>query len=263
MATVAAHNVSVGYQKQRILDQLSVDLPEGQISVLVGSNGCGKSTLLKTLARLMSPWSGQVLLDGTAIHELPTQTVARRLALLPQHPVAPEGITVRQLVSLGRHPHQSWFEQWREEDERCVEEALAHTGLSELSERGVDTLSGGQRQRAWIALTVAQNTPLLLLDEPTSFLDLTHQMEVLELLQTLNRDQGKTVVMVLHDLNLAARYADHIVAIKEGRVHAQGTPAEIFTAERIHEVFGLSCRIITDPYFNTPLCIPFGAGFPA
>ncbi|WP_136065900.1 ABC transporter ATP-binding protein [Modicisalibacter radicis] len=258
MATVTAHALTLGYQRRRILDRLDLGLPEGRISVLVGSNGCGKSTLLKALARLLAPWSGRVCLNGDDIHHLQTRQVARQLSLLPQQPVAPEGITVRQLVSLGRHPHQSWFEQWSEEDERQVERSLERTGLVELADRVVDTLSGGQRQRAWIALAVAQDTPLMLLDEPISFLDLTHQMEVLDLLRALNREEGKTIVMVLHDLNLAGRYGDHIVAVKEGRVHAQGTPGEVITRERVHEVFDLTCRVITDPFFNTPLCIPFG-----
>ncbi|MCX2524766.1 ABC transporter ATP-binding protein [Larsenimonas rhizosphaerae] len=262
MATVSARALTLGYQHQRILDELDVVLPEGQISVLVGSNGCGKSTLLKALARMLSPWSGEVCLNGVDIQTRPTREVARLLSLLPQHPVAPEGMTVRQLVSLGRYPHQSWINQWSREDARQVERALTRTGLVEMAERGVDSLSGGQRQRAWIAMAVAQDTPLMLLDEPTSFLDLTHQMEVLDLLRDLNRQEGKTVVMVLHDLNLACRYADHMVAVCRGRVHIQGTPSEVVTREQVKEVFGLSCRIIQDPFFHTPLCIPFGRDAP-
>lgn len=256
MATVSAHDLTLGYQRRRILDQLELSLPEGQISVLVGSNGCGKSTLLKALARLLSPWSGQVCLNGRDIHQLPTREVAHQLSLLPQQPVAPEGMTVRQLVQLGRHPHQRWLSQWSPEDERQVARALERTGLAALADQVVDTLSGGQRQRAWIALAVAQNTPLMLLDEPTSFLDLNHQMEVLELLHELNHEEGRTIVMVLHDLNLAGRYADHMVALRAGQVYAQGTPAQVMTAERVEAIFGLACRIIEDPCSQTPLCIP-------
>ncbi|NRB55518.1 MAG: ABC transporter ATP-binding protein [Salinicola sp.] len=257
MTTIAAHELTLGYQRRTILDALSLTLPEGRISVLVGSNGCGKSTLLKALARLLLPWQGNVILDGRDIQRQPTRAVARLLSLLPQQPMAPEGITVRQLVTLGRHPHQSWLAQWSEQDERKVEQALRRTELSEFAERRVETLSGGQRQRAWIAMAVAQDTPLMLLDEPTSFLDLAHQMEVLELLASLNRESGKTIVMVLHDLNLACRYADHIVALRDGRIHAQGTPHEVITRQRVKEIFQLDCQVIDDPYFHTPLCIPF------
>lgn len=255
---ISAHGLTLGYQRQVIFDQLALTLPEGEISVLVGSNGCGKSTLLKALARLLTPWAGSVRLNGHDIHRQPTREVARVLSLLPQQPVAPEGVTVRQLVSLARHPYQNWFNQWSMEDENLVNEALARTGMEALSDRVVDTLSGGQRQRAWIALAVAQDTPLMLLDEPTSFLDLAHQMEVLDLLRDLNRTANKTIVMVLHDLNLACRYADHIVALRDGRIHAQGTPREVITSERVKEVFQLNCRIIDDPFFGTPLCVPFG-----
>ncbi|MBZ9558625.1 MULTISPECIES: ABC transporter ATP-binding protein [unclassified Modicisalibacter] len=258
MTTISARRLTLGYQRRTILRDLSLDLPEGRISVLVGSNGCGKSTLLKALARLLDPWQGQVSLDGHDIRRRSTRAVARVLSLLPQHPVAPEGISVRQLVCLGRHPHQSWLSQWSEEDERRVDDALERTAMRDQAQRRVETLSGGQRQRAWIAMAVAQDTPLMLLDEPTSFLDLTHQMEVLELLKSLNREAGKTIVMVLHDLNLACRYADHIVAVRDGRVHAQGAPPAVITRERVREIFQLECRVIEDPFFHTPLCIPFG-----
>lgn len=257
MAMLSANDLTLGYQRQAILRHLSLELPESKMSVLVGSNGCGKSTLLKALARLLTPWQGGVALDGKNIHRQPTRIVARTLSLLPQHPVAPEGITVRQLVSLGRHPHQSWRAQWSEEDERQVERALSRTDLLGAAHRSLDTLSGGQRQRAWIAMAVAQDTPLMLLDEPTSFLDLAHQMEVLELLASLNRESGKTIVMVLHDLNLACRYADHIVALRDGAILAQGTPREVITRERVKAIFQLDCQVIDDPYFHTPLCIPF------
>ncbi|WP_348766751.1 ABC transporter ATP-binding protein [uncultured Salinisphaera sp.] len=258
MTQLSATHITAGYQHEAILRELTLALPEGQLSVLIGSNGCGKSTLLKTLARLLAPWNGEVVLDGADIHRQPTQAVARTLSLLPQQPVAPEGLRVRELVALGRHPHQSWLSQWSERDEACVDDALARTDLLTLADRPVDSLSGGQRQRAWIAMAVAQDTPLMLLDEPTSFLDLTHQLEVLDLLKALNRDAGKTIVMVLHDLNLACRYADHMVALKHGRIHAQGTPDDVVTEVNVREVFELDCRVIADPFFGVPLCIPFG-----
>lgn len=258
MTQLCATHVTAGYQRETILRELTLTLPEGKLSVLIGSNGCGKSTLLKTLARLLAPWSGEVLLDGADIHHQPTQTVAKTLSLLPQQPIAPEGLSVRQLVALGRHPHQSWLSQWSEHDEARVADALARTDLRALADRPVDSLSGGQRQRAWIAMALAQDTPLMLLDEPTSFLDLTHQLEVLDLLKALNREAGKTIVLVLHDLNLACRYADHVVALKNGRIHAQGTPDEVVTETNVRTVFELDCRVISDPFFGVPLCIPFG-----
>ncbi|WP_251978395.1 ABC transporter ATP-binding protein [Salinicola avicenniae] len=262
MARISADRLTLGYQRQIILRELSLSLPEGKMSVLVGSNGCGKSTLLKAMARLLAPWQGRVLLDGKDIDRQPTRHVARTLSLLPQHPVAPEGISVRGLVRLGRHPHQSWLSQWSERDEAVVEHALALTDLTDMAERRVETLSGGQRQRAWIAMAVAQDTPLMLLDEPTSFLDMAHQMEVLDLLKRLNVESGRTIIMVLHDLNLACRYADHIVAVRNGSLHAQGTPHEVITREQVKAVFQLECRVIEDPFFQVPLCIPFGREAP-
>jgi len=230
--------------------------------VLIGSNGCGKSTLLKAFARLLKPQAGTVILNGADIQRKPTAAVARELAILPQMPVAPEGISVRQLVALGRYPYQSWMQQWSAEDEAVVARALTRTGLDELAERPVDALSGGQRQRAWIAMTLAQETELVLLDEPTTFLDLAHQIEVLDLLRELNRQEGKTIVMVLHDLNLACRYADHMVAVHQRTAYAQGKPADILSEELVKTVFDLDCRIIADPFFHTPLCIPFGRDIP-
>lgn len=262
MTAIAGRNLTLAYQRQTIIDNLDLDLPRGRVSVLIGSNGCGKSTLLKAFARLLKPQAGTVILNGADIQRKPTAAVARELAILPQMPVAPEGISVRQLVALGRYPYQSWMQQWSAEDEAVVARALTRTGLDELAERPVDALSGGQRQRAWIAMTLAQETELVLLDEPTTFLDLAHQIEVLDLLRELNRQEGKTIVMVLHDLNLACRYADHMVAVHQRTAYAQGEPADILSEELVKTVFDLDCRIIPDPFFHTPLCIPFGRDIP-
>lgn len=262
MTSIASRNLTLAYQRQTIIDSLDLQLPRGQVSVLIGSNGCGKSTLLKSFARLLKPQSGTVILNGADIQRKQTAAVARELAILPQMPVPPEGISVRQLVALGRYPYQSWMQQWSAEDEAVVARALSRTGLNELAERPVDALSGGQRQRAWIAMTLAQETELVLLDEPTTFLDLAHQIEVLDLLRELNRQEGKTIVMVLHDLNLACRYADHMVAVHQRTAYAQGRPEEILTEALVKTVFDLDCRIIPDPFFHTPLCIPFGRDIP-
>ena len=226
--------------------------------MIVGPNACGKSTLLRALARLLRPSSGHVILDGEQIHRLPTKEVARRLGLLPQTPIAPEGILVVDLVARGRTPHQKLFQQWSEADERAVRTALEATSSMELADRPVDELSGGQRQRVWIALTLAQETDLLLLDEPTTFLDIAHQIDVLDLVEELNREQGRTVVLVLHDLNLACRYADHIVAMRDGEIVAEGAPADVITADIVRDVFGLDCVVIDDPVSHTPLVVPIG-----
>ncbi|PHN51829.1 ABC transporter ATP-binding protein [Pseudomonas syringae] len=262
MASIATHDLTLSYQRQVIIDSLDLQLPAGQVTVLIGSNGCGKSTLLKSLARLLKPQQGTVVLNGADIHQKSTATVARELAILPQMPSAPEGISVRQLVALGRYPYQNWMQQWSAEDEAMVARALAQTGMQDLADRPVDALSGGQRQRAWIAMTLAQDTDIVLLDEPTTFLDQAHQIEVLDLLRDLNRQEGKTIVMVLHDLNLACRYADHMVAVHERSAFAQGRPADILSEALVKQVFGLNCRIIADPFFGTPLCIPFGRELP-
>ena len=258
MTSITTRALTLCYQRQTIIEDLDIVLPRGKVSVLIGSNGCGKSTLLKSFARLLKPQQGEVILNGTDIWNKPTATVARELAILPQMPSAPEGITVRQLVSLGRYPYQNWLQQWSSEDEAMVNRALRQTGVEALAERPVDALSGGQRQRAWIAMTLAQDTEIVLLDEPTTFLDLAHQVEVLELLRELNQRENKTIIMVLHDLNLACRYADHLVAVHNRTVVAQGEPRAILTEELVKRVFDLNCRIIEDPFFSTPLCIPFG-----
>lgn len=247
-----------GYAGRVVVDGVDVTIPSGRITVIVGANACGKSTLLKTMARILAPISGQVLLDGTPVGSIPTRALARRLGLLPQQPIAPEGITVADLVGRGRHPHQSLFHTTTASDRRIVEDSLLATRTAELADRSIDELSGGQRQRVWIAMALAQRTQVLLLDEPTTFLDLAHQVEVLDLLTDLNRERGTTIVMVLHDINLSARYADHIIAMKEGRVVAAGAPVEVVDAELVAEVFDLAADVITDPVSGTPLIVPKG-----
>lgn len=256
---LCAEHLALRYDHRIIVDDLSVTIPAGKITVIVGANACGKSTLLRGLARLLKPCAGTVLLDGQDIHRLPTRQVATRLGMLPQQPVAPEGITVADLVARGRHPHQRWLRQFSSDDEATVDAALAATGTTDLAERSVDELSGGQRQRVWIALALAQGTPLMLLDEPTTFLDLAHQVEVLDLLTRLNALEGRTIVCVLHDLNLACRYAHHLVAMRHGRIVAQGTPDEVITAEMVAEVFDLAAHVMPDPLTGTPLVLPIPA----
>ncbi len=252
--------LTLSYGNEPIIQNLSLKIPRGEITVFVGSNGCGKSTLLRSIARLLKPRKGSVLLDGKEILQLPTKEIAKKLAVLPQGPIAPEGLTVMQLVKQGRYPYQNWLQQWSKEDEYMVQRALEDTKMKELAERPVDALSGGQRQRAWIAMTLAQGTDILLLDEPTTYLDMAHQVEVLDLLFDLNEREKCTIVMVLHDLNLACRYAHNIVAIADKRVYAQGKPEEIVTREMIRNVFQMECEIVVDNLFGTPLCIPHGKG---
>lgn len=256
VAPLEGRGLVLDYGGQAIVSDLDLRIPAGAVTVLVGANGCGKSTLLKAFARLLRPRQGTVLLNGQDIRSKPTVQVARELAILPQTPVAPEGLTVQQLVRMGRYPHQGWLRQWTHEDHARVQAVLADTGLLELRDREVDALSGGQRQRAWIAMTLAQDAEVLLLDEPTTYLDLAHQIDVLDMIDSLNVNFGKTVVMVLHDLNLAARYGHHLVALRQGRIHAQGRPAEILDEATVRAVFGLDCRIVPDPVYGTPLCIP-------
>lgn len=256
--TLTATGLSAGYGEDEILHGLDLAVPPGKITVIVGANACGKSTLLRAMSRLLSPRKGQVLLDGKSIHRMPPRDLARTLGLLPQSPIAPEGITVADLVSRGRHPHQSLFSRWTRADDEAVDAALTATKTSDLAERPVDELSGGQRQRVWIAMALAQQTEILLLDEPTTFLDISHQVEVLDLLTDLNHARGTTVVMVLHDLNLAARYADHLVAMTDGRVHVSGTPQDVLTEDNVRQVFGLQSRIITDPTSGRPIMLPIG-----
>jgi iron complex transport system ATP-binding protein len=253
-----AVGLSLGYDGTRIIDALDLDVAVGDITVIVGANASGKSTLLRGLARLLRPQAGAVLLDGRDISRLPGKQVATVVGLLPQQPLAPEGITVSDLVSRGRYPHQGWFRQWTSTDDAIVAEALIATNTVELSARRLDDLSGGQRQRVWIAMALAQDTDILLLDEPTTFLDVTHQIEVLDLLLELNRSRGTTIVMVLHDLNLAARYADRLLVMKGGQVIAKGAPARTLTAGVVRDAFGLDARVIQDPVCGLPLVVPIG-----
>ncbi|HEU0170567.1 MAG TPA: ABC transporter ATP-binding protein [Acidimicrobiales bacterium] len=259
VAALAARSLSLAYDQRVVVHDLSLTIPPEAVTVIVGANACGKSTLLRGLARLLAPRTGTVLLDGQDIHRLPTREVATRLGILPQQPISPEGISVADLVARGRHPHQRWFRQWSTTDEQAVAAALAATRLTDIADRPVDELSGGQRQRVWIALALAQGTDLMLLDEPTTFLDLAHQVEVLDLLAELNATERRTVVAVLHDLNLACRYAHHLVAMKDGAIVCHGPPAEVITPATVEEVFGLACDVIPDPLTGTPLVLPVPA----
>jgi iron complex transport system ATP-binding protein len=253
---LSADNVTLACDQRIIAEQLSVEIPDHSFTVIVGPNACGKSTLLRALSRMLKPSVGRVLLDGQVIQSLPAKQVARTLGLLPQSSVAPDGITVGDLVSRGRYPHQGLLRQWSAEDERVVREAMEQTGVAELAGRYVDELSGGQRQRVWIAMALAQQTPLLLLDEPTTYLDIQHQIDVLDLCAELHEEQGRTLVAVLHDLNHAARYATHLIALRDGKVIAQGPPGDIVTAELVEDVFHLRCQVIEDPETGTPLVVP-------
>ena len=253
---LAAEQLSLAYDEHVVVHDVDLELTDGSFTAIVGPNGCGKSTLLRALGRLLRPAGGQVLLDGRAIARTPTREVATVLGLLPQSPVAPEGLTVADLVARGRHPHQSWVRQWSRDDEAVVAEALEWTDMAELADRPVDALSGGQRQRAWISMALAQGTDLLLLDEPTTYLDLAHQIDVLELVGRLHTERGRTVAVVLHDLNLAARYAQRLVAMKDGVLVASGTPAEVLTEELLADVFDLEARIAPDPVTGTPMVVP-------
>ncbi|WOC11397.1 ABC transporter ATP-binding protein [Gordonia sp. MP11Mi] len=255
---LSAEKIRLAYGDRVIVESLDLDVAPGQITSIVGANGCGKSTLLRALARLLSPSSGQVVLDGRDISSRRSRDVARMLGLLPQSPVAPEGITVSDLVGRGRHPHQKVLAPWNRHDYEAVADALDATGTADLADRPVDELSGGQRQRVWIAMALAQETEILLLDEPTTFLDLAHQVEVLDLLTDLRERRGTTIVMVLHDLNLAARYADRLVAMRSGSIHATGTPDEVMTVELVDEVFGLKSQILQDPVSGKPAVMPIG-----
>jgi iron complex transport system ATP-binding protein len=253
-----AEGVRLGYGSHVVVDGLDLDVLPGAVTAVIGPNGCGKSTVLRALGRLLTPQAGRVLLDGKRIDKTPTRQVARELGILPQAPSAPEGLTVGDLVARGRHPHQAWYRQWSSDDEDAVAEALDWTGIGDLAERPVDQLSGGQRQRAWISMALAQETDLLLLDEPTTFLDLAHQVDVLELVGRLNSEAGRTVLMVLHDLNLAARYADCLIAMKAGRIVAAGDPTDVITESMLADVFGLRAHVIPDPVTGTPMVVPVG-----
>lgn len=250
--------LKLAYENRVICEDLELDVPEGKFTVIVGPNGCGKSTLLRSLCRLLKPAYGQVCLDGRNIQQVPAKQLARALGLLPQSSQAPEGIRVVDLVARGRYPHQKLFKQWSLEDQEAVFQAMQDTGVTELAERQVDELSGGQKQRVWIAMVLAQKTPIVLLDEPTTYLDVAHQIDLLELFRSLNREKGYTIVAVLHDLNQACRYADHLIAFANGQIVAQGEPNRLINAELVKQVFGLDSVIIDDPVSHTPLIVPLG-----
>jgi iron complex transport system ATP-binding protein len=258
MGMLHTKQLTLAYDAMIVIRELNITIPSGQITALVGPNGCGKSTLLRGIARLLPPRAGAAYLNGKAIHQIPTRELALRLGILPQSPSAPEGLTVRELVAQGRYPHQAWFQQWSAEDAAAVGRALEITRMADLADRPVDALSGGQRQRAWIAMTLAQETPIILLDEPTTFLDLAHQIEILHLLEHLNSAENRTIVMVVHDLNHATRHAQHVIALCDGRVVAAGAPVQVVTPMLLRQVFGVEAEVVPDPRTGVPLCIPYG-----
>ncbi|MBW9214991.1 ABC transporter ATP-binding protein [Mumia sp. zg.B53] len=255
-----AEGVVAGYGSRDVLHGITFDVPPGQVTTVIGPNGCGKSTLLRTLAGLLRPTRGRVLLDGAPVSSIRPRHLARRLAVLPQSPTAPEGMTVADLVARGRQPHQPWYRQWSAEDDSIVAAAMSATGVDDLGDRPLDELSGGQRQRAWIAMALAQDTDVLLLDEPTTHLDLAHAVEVLDLVVRLRRDTGRTIVVVLHDLNLAARYSDHLVVVDDGRIVAQGPPSDVVDPALLAKVFGLEAHVFSDPYDALPTVVPVRRG---
>ena len=256
---LVAEGLTLAYDRLVVARDLTLAIPRGSFTVIIGPNGCGKSTLLRALARTLRPRAGRVLLDGEPMHRMRTRAIALRLALLPQGPITPEAITVGDLVARGRYPHQGLIRQWSAADARAVAAAMAATEVTDLIARRVADLSGGQRQRVWLAMALAQETDLLLLDEPTTFLDIAHQVEVMELLAR-QHERGRTIVAVLHDLNQAARYASHMVAMKQGRIVAQGAPQDVVTEELVREVFGLACRVLPDPETGTPMVVPLRTG---
>lgn len=255
-ARLTGEKLTLAYDQRTITEGLTVAVPDNSFTVVVGPNACGKSTLLRALSRMLKPAAGSVMLDGADISGIPAKKLARTLGLLPQSSIAPDGITVADLVARGRYPHQGLLRQWSREDELVVGGSMTATGVADLADRFVDELSGGQRQRVWIAMALAQQTPLLLLDEPTTYLDIAHQIEVLDLCAALHEEQGRTLVAVLHDLNHAARYATHLIAMRDGGIVAQGPPGDVVTAQLVEEVFGLPCRVIEDPESGTPLVVP-------
>jgi iron complex transport system ATP-binding protein len=253
-------NLNLGYGEYIVLKDINLSIPKNKVTILVGSNGCGKSTLLRTMARLLKPISGNVFLEEEDVLRKSTKEVAKKLAILTQSPTAPGDLTVFNLVKQGRYPYQSWLNQWSKEDERIVNYALERTGLTEIRDKKISDLSGGQKQRVWIAMTLAQQTEVILLDEPTNHLDIKYKIEVLDLLKKLNKDEGRTIVIVLHDINLACRYADHIVAIKDGRIYGEGEPDKIITEDFIKDVFEIEAKVMQCPVFNTPMCIVYQKG---
>ncbi|WP_312094632.1 ABC transporter ATP-binding protein [Niallia sp.] len=253
-----AEKLASGYENKMILQDIELEIPSNKISVIIGANGCGKSTLLKTLSNLIKSSSGNITLDGKSISKIPTKQLARILGILPQSPIVPEGITVADLVGRGRFPHQSFLSGWSKKDYEAVSDAMEIMKITEFANRDIDELSGGQRQRVWIAMALAQQTDILFLDEPTTFLDITYQVEILDLLTDLNRKYGTTIVMVLHDINLSARYADYIFALEKGKLVGEGKPANIITSTLVEDIFGLHCTVIKDPVSGTPLVVPKG-----
>lgn len=258
--TLTTRHLSLGYAGRTIVHEVSTELPAGRITAIIGPNGCGKSTLLRGLAHLLEPQRGVVHLDGRDLATIGSRELATKIGLLPQEPIAPDGITVADLIGRGRHPHQRWFRQWSAADEAAVTQAMSSTGLIDLADAPIDELSGGQRQRVWIALALAQDPDVMLLDEPTTYLDLAHQLDVLGLLAAINQQHHRTIVLVLHDLNMAARYAHHLIAMRDGELIAQGTPHDIVTSGMVREVFGVEATIITDPVTDSPLVLPHPRG---
>lgn len=249
------NNLVLGYGEKTILNSVNLGVEKGKITILIGPNGCGKSTLLKGMSRLLKPESGTVFLNQQSIHKMPAKQLAKQLGILPQSPIAPEGITVKELCYFGRHPYRKLFQKETEHDEKMVNWAIEVTGLSEFKHHLVDELSGGQRQRAWIAMALAQETEFLLLDEPTTYLDLSYQLEILKLLKELNRKTGITIVMVLHELNLAARFADQLICMKQGKITYSGCVVDVFNNAMLKSVFNLDCLVMNDPINNCPICI--------
>lgn len=257
MVRLMTSKLDIAYEDRLIVEDLNIQIPQGQITALVGANGSGKSTILKTMARIMQPKAGAVLLDGKSIHKQSTREVAKQLAILPQTPTAPEGLTVTELVSYGRFPYQKGFGSMKAEDKEKISWAIEATGMMDFHDRPIDQLSGGQRQRAWIAMSLAQDTEILFLDEPTTYLDMAHQLEVLQLLEKLNATSGRSIIMVVHDLNHASRYAHHMIAIKQGKAVAEGSPVEVMTCDVLRNVFGIEADIVVDPRSGVPLCLPY------
>lgn len=253
-----AEKLTSGYENKMILEDIELEIPSNKISVIIGANGCGKSTLLKTLSNLIKSSSGNITLDGKSISKFPPKQLARILGILPQSPIVPEGITVADLIGRGRFPHQTFLSGWSKKDYEAVADAMEIMKITEFANRDIDELSGGQRQRVWIAMALAQQTDILFLDEPTTFLDITYQVEILDLLTDLNRKYGTTIVMVLHDINLSARYADYIFALDKGKLVGEGKPTEIITSSLVKDIFGLNCTVINDPVSGTPLVVPKG-----
>lgn len=257
MVPIEANNIDLGYEENIVINNISVEIPKNKITVLIGSNGCGKSTLLRSFARLLKPKNGNIMINGHDIKNTHTKKIAKELAILPQNPVISGSMKVRDLVEMGRFPYQNWRNKLTQNDNEIIDNALNSTNIKELEDRTLDSLSGGQRQRAWIAMVLAQGTDIILLDEPTTYLDITYQIEILDLLYKLNRNHGITIVMVLHDLNLSSRYADHIIALKNKKIYKQGSPENVVTKEAIKDIFEMDCEIIKDPFYKTPMYVPY------